>query len=346
MCGIVVIDDDLLFLRAIARTAAMRRDVDLFASAVVERAYQHIRSHPTRVAIVDLNMPGTSGLNVCRQLRATEPDLEILITSAAFNDDLKRTALNVGADGALDKPFDLAAIIAAAHRPRQARPHELVASHIDLAKRMARKLGRTYRSLIPSDEIEALALLGLCEAANRFDSSRTEPFAAFATRRIRGSVLDELRRQSGFTRNGRRIQRRLSEARRELEATGAVSDEDVVSRAGVSIEELVRIMPPPRALFMESIDVPSSDPDPETRVARTEIAAALEIGWKGLSPLGRTVLERHYVEGDSLAEIARSLMLPISRITHAQTSALEALRTTIRDRDVSGFRTRRTPRSS
>ncbi len=332
MCSIVVIDDDPQFLRAIRRTAAIRSDVDLFASAIVDRAIEHIGSHPTRLAIVDLHMPGTSGLVVCRKLRATTPDLEILIASAGFDDRLKREAIQAGADAAIDKPFDFATIVtSAALGPRRLRPHELVAPHLELARNIARKLSRVYRNLVAADEVEALAMLGLCEAASRFDSTRSEPFAAFAERRIRGSVLDELRRLSGFTRSGRRIQRRVTEARRELEVAGATSDDDVVARAGVSIDDLVRSTPPMRALYSETSEIASNEPGPDARVLRSEIAAAVTQSWHGLSPLGRTILERHYVEGMSLTAIARTLQLSTGRVAHAHAKALDVLRAAVRD---------------
>ena len=72
--------------------------------------------------------------------------------------------------------------------------NELICEHLEMARRLARKIARRLPSVVRRDDLESAALLGLTEAASRFDSTRGEPFGAFAAKRVRGAVLDELRR--------------------------------------------------------------------------------------------------------------------------------------------------------
>src|SRR5262245_13025212 len=68
-------------------------------------------------------------------------------------------------------------------------------------------------------ELEAAGMLGLAEAAGRWDAERGVPFAAFAATRIRGAILDELRRLDTLPRLRRRAVRRLADESRRLSAT-------------------------------------------------------------------------------------------------------------------------------
>jgi RNA polymerase sigma factor (sigma-70 family) len=74
---------------------------------------------------------------------------------------------------------------------------KLIVDHIHVALGIARKLARRYHSMLAPADFTGAAMVGLCEAAGRFDRSRVEPFVAFAELRIRGAVLDEVRRAAG-----------------------------------------------------------------------------------------------------------------------------------------------------
>ena len=77
-------------------------------------------------------------------------------------------------------------------------------------------------------------MLGLTEAAERYDESRTEPFLSFAEHRIRGAVLDELRRGDMLPRRVRQVARKISNTIRELENAGeAPSEQRIADSLGV-----------------------------------------------------------------------------------------------------------------
>src|SRR5580765_4226508 len=86
-------------------------------------------------------------------------------------------------------------------------------------------------------DLVAAGMVGLIEAADRYDESRQEPFLSFAEHRIRGAVLDELRRGDVLPRRVRQLARKIAEAIRELEGTGASANEQNIADAlGVTVE--------------------------------------------------------------------------------------------------------------
>ena len=83
----------------------------------------------------------------------------------------------------------------------------LIAEHLEIAKRIALRMARRCPDWISRDDLVAAGLLGLTEAAERYDGSRNEPFLVFAEKRIRGAVLDELRRGDIMPRRVRQLAR-------------------------------------------------------------------------------------------------------------------------------------------
>ncbi|HEY0252266.1 MAG TPA: sigma-70 family RNA polymerase sigma factor, partial [Kofleriaceae bacterium] len=93
----------------------------------------------------------------------------------------------------------------------------LIREHSDAARRIALRMARRCPDWIAREDIVSAGMLGLIEAAERYDGSRQEPFLAFAEHRIRGAVLDELRRGDIMPRRVRQLARKIAAAIRELE---------------------------------------------------------------------------------------------------------------------------------
>ena len=115
----------------------------------------------------------------------------------------------------------------------------LIHEHIDMARRIALRVARRLPDWITTDDVVAAAMVGLTEAADRYDSTRGEPFAAFAEKRIRGAVLDELRRGDLMPRRARVKARQVGQAAARLEGKlgRPPEDEELALELGVSVEE-------------------------------------------------------------------------------------------------------------
>ena len=195
---LVVVDDDTLYVRSAKRLLRRDRataDVEFFGQA--EAAIAYLASSPPAVVVLDLKMPGVDGISACRQIKAAVPTHSVIVVSGFVTPELREAAHAAGADRVLQKPCDLRAIIdslASGELRPVGSSNMLSSDHIAIANSIARRLARRYGTLLPKDDIDGFALLGLCEAANRYNPACDGPFLPFATRRIKGAVLDELRR--------------------------------------------------------------------------------------------------------------------------------------------------------
>src|SRR5690242_11674910 len=103
---------------------------------------------------------------------------------------------------------------------RTAWRNRLIAEHAEVARRIALRMARRCPDWIAREDLVAAGMLGLTEAAERYDDSRTEPFLSFAEHRIRGAVLDELRRGDMLPRRVRQLARKIANTIRTLENRG------------------------------------------------------------------------------------------------------------------------------
>ena len=208
----------------------------------------------------------------------------------------------------------------------------LIRDHADAARRIALRMARRCPDWVAREDIVSAGMLGLIEAADRYDVARAEPFLAFAEHRIRGAVLDELRRGDIMPRRVRQLARKIAAAIRELEKEGeTASDQRVADALGVTVEdyraglsELVHVQVGPIDGEEEHLVASSVAPDVEAgrRLMLGRVRAALE----HLEQRDVTILGLHYVEDLTYQEIAETLRITPSRVCQLLWRAVERLR--------------------
>src|SRR4051812_16000300 len=92
----------------------------------------------------------------------------------------------------------------------------LTQQHVGLVHHVARQLARRLHDKVDLDELVSAGSIGLMQAAASYEATRGLTFSTYAVPRIRGSMLDELRRHDHMSRGARRKQRALAGARDEL----------------------------------------------------------------------------------------------------------------------------------
>jgi RNA polymerase sigma factor for flagellar operon FliA len=210
----------------------------------------------------------------------------------------------------------------------------LIEAHVEMAVSMARRMARRLPSSVACEDIESAALLGLTEAARRYDDSRSEPFMGFAAKRIRGAILDHLRRIDLLTRRGRRAARLVTDMARliEVETGRPATDSEIAHRMGLSEAEFQSIYANVRDAGLTSIEDLDALPQgtaastPLEDIERQQIRAALVRALARLDERARVILACYYQEGLTMREIGQILGITESRVCQIHTQALAVLR--------------------
>jgi RNA polymerase sigma factor FliA len=211
---------------------------------------------------------------------------------------------------------------------------QLISTHTEVARRIALKMARRCPNWITRDDLVAAGLLGLTEAARRYDQNRAEPFLPFAEQRIRGAVLDELRRGDMLPRRVRQSARKVATTIRTLEQAGeTATDEKVAATLGVTVEHYRENLAALIHIETQSIDTEGAallvdnQERPDEIAARRETLSRVRDALDHLEQRDVTLLGLHYIEEMTFQEIATTLGITASRACQLLWRAVERLRT-------------------
>jgi RNA polymerase sigma factor for flagellar operon FliA len=210
--------------------------------------------------------------------------------------------------------------------------NQLISEHADAARRIALRMARRCPDWIAREDLVSAGMVGLIEAADRYDDSRQEPFISFAEHRIRGAILDELRRGDIMPRRVRQLARKISSAIKELEKDGVVaSDQRVATALGVSIEDyqkglkqLVHVEMAP--LDGEELRLVAQEVAPDVQAGHRETLTRIKAAFDRMEKRDVTILGLHYVEDLTYQEIADTLKITPSRVCQLLWRAVDRLR--------------------
>lgn len=222
----------------------------------------------------------------------------------------------------------------------------LVLAHVDLVKAMASRLGRRLPSQVELSELVSVGVLGLIEAANRYQPSLGVPFDAFARRRINGAMLDALRGLDWVPRSLRKLQRDVDQTISKLRHTLGREPEaaEIASALGVSTDDydakldelrLAEVaVVQPAGTGDESLgllDVAVDEHGPYGQLERRELRARLAEAIGRLPERERQILAMSYEQEMTLAEIGRVIGVGESRVSQLRTQAVARLRSMLRE---------------
>lgn len=222
------------------------------------------------------------------------------------------------------------------------RRDDLIVAHVDVAKRIALRVARRVPDWISVDDLIAAGMMGLAEAAQRFDEGRGEPFVAFAEKRIRGAVLDELRRGDIMPRRVRSKARAVGRAIRELEQKlgRPPEDEEIAASLEVSVEEyrenlaalthVTLIDVTPEIARSEAYSTGDAE-SPHIQAARSEMLRLIEEALHRLDERDALVLSLYYNEQFTYSEIGGLLEVSESRVCQLHSRALARLRVEVHE---------------
>ena len=224
-----------------------------------------------------------------------------------------------------------------------ARRREYAAKFFPYIEKVARRLARRLPAHVEMDDLISSGVIGLMEAAERFDPKRVDRFEAFAEFRIRGAMLDDLRSRDTLSRDMRRLSNELREASRKLESQlGRTPDNaELAERLGLKVHELYARQQKLSGSSVVGIDDAGPDfldrtrddsqPDPFEMTSHRETLARLVAGIDDLPEKMQQVLSLYYCENLNLKEIGHVLGVTESRVCQIHGEATRRLRESLGD---------------
>lgn len=204
-----------------------------------------------------------------------------------------------------------------------------VEAHQELVDKVVRRLRRELDLSCDPDDLRAWGMTGLLEARARFDPARGVRFSTFAYYRVRGAIIDGIRKQGWLS-------RRAYAKLRAHEATDAVGEQlaeseaqcatsSSAARAAQIDDALAKIS---AAYVMSAVGQGDDDEaeTPEVQVSTSELRGGVARGLAGLPERERTLLEAVYFEGVTIEEAGRRLGLSKSWASRLHAKALERMR--------------------
>lgn len=219
---------------------------------------------------------------------------------------------------------------------------DLVSRNIGLVKRIAQHLAARLPSSVDIDDLMQSGMVGLLEAAGNFDPDRGASFETYAGIRIRGAMLDDIRKHDWTPRSVHHKYRQVTEAIRKIEAaTGrAAEPNEVADKLGIGIGEYHKILNDSASsrLFSldETMDEPSLQrpppasraPSPDEELFRSQFRNQLADAINELPERERLVLSLYYEQELNLKEIGKVLDVSESRVCQIHGQAVMRLRAT------------------
>jgi len=211
-------------------------------------------------------------------------------------------------------------------------PEALVRKHLPLVRRIAWHIHGSMSSLVEVEDLIQVGLVALIEAASSFEDRGQVTFEQYLATRLRGAMIDELRRQATTTRGAMRRRKAYQEAVSALtqELGHVPDDEQVAAKLGVTLEKLRTDYANAEAVRFDSIDDTYSDespwfmsdePNAFEQLAESDQRTALIAAITELPEREQQVIQLYYVEELNLEEIGQVLGVGAARICQIKASA-------------------------
>lgn len=221
----------------------------------------------------------------------------------------------------------------------------VIKHYAPMVKRIAHHLMGRLPSSIQVEDLLQAGMIGLLDAAKNFDNSKGASFETYASIRIRGSMLDEVRKNDWVPRSVHRNSRRIAEVIHELENDLGrdARDNEIAAALGVDTAEYHRMLQDKHSgnLFgyedagltddVMSNGYSASIPNPLEDISREDLQNYLSNVIANLSERERLVLSLYYDEELNLKEIGAVLNVSESRVCQIHSQAMHRLQSRMLD---------------
>ena len=228
----------------------------------------------------------------------------------------------------------------------------LILHYAPLVTMVANRVGAGLPTSVEQSDLVSYGMFGLIDAIEKYETDRAVKFETYASSRIRGAIIDELRAIDWIPRSVRTKARAVDRAFAELESElhRAPSEDEVADRLSISVHELRGVFSQLATVNVAALDellgsgsergdalslldtledTGAVDPQGSVEVQETKLLLARAI--ERLGEREKIVLVLYYYENMTLAEIGRVLGVTESRISQMHTAAMLRLRTYLQE---------------
>ena len=220
---------------------------------------------------------------------------------------------------------------------------KIIIEYASLVKIVAGKLGIYLGYNVEYDDLVGYGTFGLIDAIDKYDFDKGVKFETYASLRIRGAILDQVRRMDWLPRTVRQKQKRMDAAYQKLETESGrfATDEELAAELEISVEELGQWQAQTKASGVVSLDeyleqgsengivgtVESEDfAQPEKQMEQKTMKELLVQSLESLTEKEKKVILLYYYEELTLKEISEVMEVSESRISQLHTKAIQKLR--------------------
>lgn len=221
---------------------------------------------------------------------------------------------------------------------------KLILEYAPLVKLVAGRLSMYLGYNVEYEDLVSYGIFGLIDAIDKYDSMKEVKFETYASLRIRGAILDQIRKMDWIPRTIRQKQKKIDAVIKEVELmTGhSASDEEIAAGLGISGEEYLEWQSQMKITNIVSLneymeqgsEVPAEGnrhttarfDSPEENIEKEELKQVLEQSMQILTEKERKVILLYYYEDLTLKEISSVLEVSESRISQLHTRALQKMK--------------------
>jgi len=237
--------------------------------------------------------------------------------------------------------FEQATPLTYSPRPRGHDRDSLVRQHLPLVRRIAWHVHGSMSTIVEVEDLVQVGLVALVEAAAAFEDRGQVSFKQYAVTRLRGAMIDELRRQATTTRGAMRRRRQYADAVRTLtqQLGHAPEDHMIATHLGVTAERLRAEYQTAEAIRFDPIDEVYADdlpwfaddaPDAFEQLADGETRDRLIAAIAALPEREAQVIQLYYVEELNLEEIGQVFGIGAARVCQIKAAAHARLKKAMR----------------
>jgi len=224
----------------------------------------------------------------------------------------------------------------------------LIKQYQPLVRRLAHYMMAKLPASVEVDDLIQVGLIGLADALSRYEVSQGVQFETFATQRIRGAMLDELRGNDWMSRGSRKSQKEIETTMRRLEHRLGRSpiESEIASEMGLSLPDYQNLLGKVRGtqlVYLEDMarngeeednfldrHVADSDADPMNVLRDHRLRESLVAAIKSLPEREQYIMSMYYEQDMNLKEIAAVLDVTESRVCQLHSQSIARLRAKMR----------------